>query len=190
MSNKWIFGAIILLVTGSGGLWLNAKRVSNGQHSSHGSAAIHSSPLEQGGQAAFAAIIELVAMLEKKPQTDWQKIDIDNLRTHLVDMHRLMLETDATTSIIGDRQVRFDIRGNHSSIGSIHRMVSAHSQVIGESRGWVMDLELDDTGATVAVTVGDSATLNKLSALGFYGFMSLDSHHQVHHYQMALGMSH
>ena len=42
----------------------------------------------------------------------------------------------------------------------------------------------------VAMLEQDAAALSRLNALGFYGFMSLDSHHQAHHYQMAVGNSH
>ena len=35
----------------------------------------------QPGQEAFAAIQEIVAMLEADPRTDWSKVDIDALRS-------------------------------------------------------------------------------------------------------------
>lgn len=145
--------------------------------------------LEEGGQATFSALIEIVSMLEQDPNTDWNAVDLDGLRAHLLDMNYLILNTEATKSIIGDTQIQFDIRGTTLSIPSIHRMVPAHSHFISQSRGWTIEPELNDDGATLTITVEDSSTLNKLKALGFYGFMSLDSHHQAHHYQMAIGKS-
>lgn len=145
---------------------------------------------QEGGQATFAALIEIVAMLEQDTKTDWDTVDIDGLRAHLLDMNHLMLETQATTSTLGDAQIRFDITGAAASIPSIHRMVPAHSLFIEQSRGWKIEPELNDSGATLTITVDDAAWLNRLNALGFYGFMSLDSHHQAHHYQMAIGNSH
>src|SRR5438046_3161300 len=44
-----------------------------------------SAPREPG-QSAFAAIQEIVALLEADPGTDWTKVDIEALRRHLVDM--------------------------------------------------------------------------------------------------------
>ncbi|MDB4223431.1 hypothetical protein N9850_06635 [Granulosicoccus sp.] len=69
-------------------------------------------------------------------------------------------------------------------------MVPAHSQFIQQSRGWKIESVLIDDGAILTITVEDKATLSRINALGFYGFMSLDSHHQAHHYQMAMGKTH
>lgn len=147
---------------------------------------VHQLPL-QGGQATFAALIELVAMLEKDAETDWDSVDIDSLRAHLLDMNYLMLGTEATTSILSDAQIQFVVRGTEDSIPSIKRMVPAHSRFIEQSRDWEIMSDLTDVGAVVSISVKEKAHLNRLSALGFYGFMSLDSHHQAHHYQMAIG---
>ncbi len=35
---------------------------------------------KEAGQSAFAAIHEIVVMLEGDPKTDWSKVDIDALR--------------------------------------------------------------------------------------------------------------
>jgi len=121
---------------------------------------------------------------------DWETIDIDGLRAHLLDMNHLMVNTEATKSINGDSNIQFVVRGTTTSIPSIHRMVPAHSRFIEQSRGWKIEPELRDDGAKLTITVKDAATLIRLNALGFYGFMSLDSHHQAHHYQMAIGKSH
>jgi hypothetical protein len=40
----------------------------------------------QPGQSAFAAIQEIVAMLEADPKTDWSRVNIEALRQHLIDM--------------------------------------------------------------------------------------------------------
>lgn len=145
---------------------------------------------QEGGQAVFAALIEMVAILEQDPTTDWETVDIDGLRLHLLDMNHLILDTESTKSVLGDHQIRFDVRGTDASIASIHRMVPAHSRFIEQSRGWTINSELTENGATLTIEVKDTALLNRLDALGFYGFMSLDSHHQAHHYQMAVGRSH
>ena len=42
-----------------------------------------SGPIE-AGESAFAAIQEIVALLNADPKTDWSKVDIDALRQHLV----------------------------------------------------------------------------------------------------------
>ena len=40
----------------------------------------------EGGQGAFAAIAEVVALLDADPATDWSRVDIEGLRQHLIDM--------------------------------------------------------------------------------------------------------
>ena len=147
-------------------------------------------PLMEGGQSAFAALIEIVALLENDEQTDWSRVDLDSTRAHLLDMHHVILNTEASASIIDNLTIRFDIRANKESISSVHRMIPTHGRFIEQSRGWTIVSELDDAGASLKISVTDNSTLKKLNALGFYGFMALDSHHQAHHLQIALGMPH
>jgi hypothetical protein len=45
----------------------------------------------QPGQGAFAAIQEIVEILEADPETDWSKVDIGALRQHLIDMDNVAL---------------------------------------------------------------------------------------------------
>ncbi|MFX5914869.1 hypothetical protein ABTE45_18800, partial [Acinetobacter baumannii] len=48
----------------------------------------------QPGQSAFAAILEIVALLEADPATDWSKVNIEALRQHLIDMDNVTLRAD------------------------------------------------------------------------------------------------
>lgn len=146
-------------------------------------------PIE-GGQSAFAALIEITALLEADDQTDWASVDLDGLRSHLLDMDQLMLSTQAVTEVIDSSTVRFTISGPKEAIPAIHRMVPAHARFIGQSRGWDIKPTLVDTGATVSISADSPTLVTRLKGLGFYGFMSLDSHHQAHHLQIAMGKSH
>jgi len=156
----------------------------------HGAISQNSKQPREGGHASFAALIEIVDMLEKDRKTDWDSVNIEDLREHLLDMNHLMLNTEATKSITGDTQIQFDVSGTTLSIPSIHRMVVAHSRYIEQSRGWAIEPVLNNLGASLIITLENPAALKRVNALGFYGFMSLDSHHQHHHYQIALGNSH
>ena len=189
MSHRLITLGSILVALVSLSLWAAEKHSGHTPGMNHGATTSNGQPRE-GGQATFAAIIEIVGILEQDAETDWGKVDINGLRAHLLDMNHLILDTEATTFILGDAQLQFNIRGTEKSIPSIHRMAPAHSRFIEQSRGWTIESELADDGATLTVTVEDAAALSRLNALGFYGFMSLDSHHQAHHYQMAIGNSH
>ena len=68
-------------------------------HDRAGHSAMHemhaaASPTE-AGQGAFAAIAEVVLLLQADPETDWSKVDIGALREHLVDMNELTLNAIA-----------------------------------------------------------------------------------------------
>ena len=62
------------------------------------------------GQDAFAAIAEIVGILEADPTTDWTKVDIERLRQHLIDMNEVMLRAAVSqTSVPGG--LAMDITG-------------------------------------------------------------------------------
>src|SRR5512145_2411427 len=50
-------------------------------------------PPTQGGQSAFAAVAEIVRLLEADRTTDWSKVDLEALRQHLIDMDAVTLRT-------------------------------------------------------------------------------------------------
>ncbi len=74
----------------------------------------------QPGQAAFAAIQEIVEILESDPSTDWSKVDIEGLRQHLIDMDNVTLRADVKTER-SDGSIRFVVSGSGSVIDSIQR---------------------------------------------------------------------
>lgn len=190
MSYGWKLPASVVGLLVSLSLWAAEKQHEHTPAMKHSVMIDADAPIVEGGQATFAALIEMVALLERDSETDWASVDIDALREHLLDMNYLMMQTEATKSIIGDTKIQFTVRGTVKSVPSIHRMVPAHSRYIGQSRNWAIEPELNNDGAMLTITVDSTSTLNRLYALGFYGFMSLDSHHENHHYLMAIGQSH
>src|SRR5271166_2493744 len=67
-----------------------AHRTMHGQHMMNGmqpGGAVATQP----GQAAFAAIQEIVQILVDDPKTDWSRVNIDALRQHLIDMNNMTL---------------------------------------------------------------------------------------------------
>lgn len=180
--------ALLLLVTAAG--YAEDKHHKHSDGMNHNSMASNEPQPTQGGQAAFAAIIEIVALLEQNPNTDWDAIDIDRLRSHLLDMNEVMLNTTASKEVVSDHEIRFTVTANEDSIASVKRMVPAHSKFIQQVRGWEIQPELTNNGAALTISSEDTNTIKRLNALGFYGFMSLEAHHQAHHYQMARGQSH
>lgn len=159
---------------------------SHSAHANHGSTAL---PVE-GGQSAFAAIAEIVALLEADPDTDWSKVDIAALREHLVDMNSLMLGAKATSTVEGDT-VRFRIEGDGGVLRAIQAMVPAHAAELNKTGPWTVEAETTADGAVLSVKALAAGDLEKAKALGFFGLMAKGSHHQPHHLAMARGlMSH
>ncbi len=185
----------VLAMAGFASFFILQNLAAADNHSMH---SLHSSahgqmPLShptEGGQATFAAIIEIVALLESDDTTDWDSVNIDKLHAHLLDMNELVLNTTARTTMVNSMTVNFHVLGKETSTASIHNMVPNHARYLSQARQWKIDTSLSDTGAVVTVNVNSEDETALLQALGFYGFMSLDSHHTAHHLQIALGHDH
>jgi hypothetical protein len=140
---------------------------------------------KQPGQGAFAAIQEIVEILEADPRTDWSKVDIGALRQHLVDMDNVTLHAEIQSASIADGLV-FTVAGDGAVRQSIRRMVMAHAAVMNGVGGWKMTAVETATGATLSVTT-PVQDVGKLKALGFIGVMARGMHHQAHHLMIARG---
>jgi hypothetical protein len=137
----------------------------------------------QGGQSAFAAIQEIVAILEADPKTDWSKVDIEALRQHLIDMDAVTMRAESKAEPV-DGGVRFVVTGAGPVRDSIRRMVFAHAATMNGVGGWRMSAAEIDDGATLTVTA-PAMDAAKLRALGFIGVLTLGMHHQMHHLMIA-----
>ncbi|WP_406856116.1 hypothetical protein ABEG18_00355 [Alsobacter sp. KACC 23698] len=138
------------------------------------------------GQAAFAAIQEIVAILEADPRTDWTKVDIEALRRHLVDMDNVTLRAQVAVEAV-DGGARFVVTGEGEVVASIRRMVSAHAAAMDGVGGWRMQAEERPGGVALAVTAARPAEVAKIRGLGFIGVMTRGMHHQEHHLMLARG---
>ena len=79
------------------------------------------------GQSAFAAIAEIVQILNDDPETDWDKVNIQALRDHLVDMDLVMTQAVVSARTEG-RTVEFSVTGDEAVAGAAKRMVLAIPQ--------------------------------------------------------------
>jgi hypothetical protein len=137
------------------------------------------------GEAAFAAIQEIVSILEADPQTDWSMVDIEALRLHLVDMHNVTVEASVMAETLASG-MRFTVTGSGAVVGSIQRMVRAHAATMNGVGGWVFSAATVNDGAELSVEV-PPADIQKVKALGFIGVMTHGMHHQEHHLMIARG---
>lgn len=139
----------------------------------------------EAGQSAFAAITEIVAILEADPATDWSKVSIDALRRHLADMDNVVLHATAIAEPVPGG-ARFTVTGEGRVADSIRRMAPAQAAMIDGMNGWKVRAELRSNGALVTVT-GAPADEARIRGLGYFGLLTMGSHHQPHHLMMAKG---
>jgi hypothetical protein len=143
----------------------------------------------QGGHAAFAAIAEIVALLEADPATDWSKVNVERLRRHLIDMDLVTLHSRVTSTPVSGG-VQLLIRGRGEAIGAIQRMTAAHVGMVAAGGGpRIVRSPLAD-GVKLLVTArepGDVAAMARIRALGFIGLMAQGDHHAAHHLALARG---
>lgn len=139
----------------------------------------------QPGQGAFAAIQEIVEILEADRSTDWSKVNIEALRQHLIDMDNVTLRADAKSEPV-DGGMRFIVSGAGAVKESIQRMVMAHAATMNGVGGWRFAASETDSGATLTVLT-PAKDAGKLRGLGFIGVMTHGMHHQMHHLMLARG---
>ena len=137
---------------------------------------------QETGQSAFAALAEIVAILQADPETDWERVDIDGLRRHLVDMD-LLTKDAVVTRTPRPEGARFEIRGAPRVLEAIRAVVPAHAPFLAAETGWEVVTEDLDDGVALSVN-GDAA---QIQGLGFFGLMTIGAHHQEHHLMMAKG---
>ena len=135
-------------------------------------------------QAAFAAIAEIVALLESDPKTDWSRVDIDGLRRHLVDMDLVTTRAEISRTL-RPQGARFEVRGTPRTSKAIRAMVPSHAPFLASETGWQVSTEELEDG--VALTVDGDA--DRIQGLGFFGLMAIGAHHQRHHLMMAKGLA-
>lgn len=169
-------------------LWPMAAHASE-THKEHSPTMNHAAPAvlpTQPGQSAFAAIQEIVEMLDADPATDWSRVDIDALRAHLVDMSNVTLYASVTTVPVPNG-IRYDIDGDGAVRESIRRMTVAHVKTMSGVGGLTLTAEGTETGARMTAVADDAGGVVKLRGLGFFGLLTLGMHHQAHHLALASG---
>jgi hypothetical protein len=142
--------------------------------------------LREGGQAAFAAIGEIVASLEADPKTDWSKVNVEALRRHLVDMDNVMTHAEVETLPIAGG-ARFTVKGNGATVASIQRMAAGHAGTMNGQGGWSFKASNRNDGALFEVTSPRAEDAAKIRGLGFAGLLTRGDHHRPHHFGMAAG---
>jgi hypothetical protein len=145
----------------------------------------------QAGQDAYAAIAEVVRILEADAGTDWSKVNLEALRQHLVDMNQVTLRAvSRATNVPGG--ARFEVTGQGTTAESIRRMLGAHAPMLDQMTEYRATSENIPGGVRLTVLAegtGDTATESWIRGLGFIGLLTVGAHHAVHHLALARGES-
>lgn len=142
--------------------------------------------LTEPGQGAFAALSEVVRVLEADPDTDWGQVDLAGLRAHLVDMDRLVSDTIVEETEIPDGLSAI-ATGDADTIATLRRMVPAHAAQLAQDDRWTVEAVDADNGVELRVTSSDPSVVARIRGLGFFGLMASQDHHREHHLMMARG---
>ena len=154
-------------------------------HQSMQESAIPQSP----GQDAFGAIQEIVRILEADPNTDWSKVNIENLRQHLIDMNEVVLHSDVRSAEV-PAGLTMEITGKDRTEQAIKSMVMPQSGMLNQMPLWTAQAEEMPAGVRLTVKARDpkdNKTIAKIRGLGFAGLLVQGNYHQIHHLAMAKG---
>lgn len=157
-------------------------------HQNHGSMHSTTTMPTEPGDASFAAISEIVKILAQDPDTDWERVDIDALRVHLVDMTQLILGASVETEEIPNG-LRMTISRSGRPGEAASRMVPAHGPVLASETGWSSIVVSNERSITWTVTDPEDGDVSQIISLGFFGLMATGDHHRAHHIAIAKGVS-
>jgi hypothetical protein len=144
----------------------------------------------EAGQAAFAALSEVVRILEADSSTDWNAVRLEALRQHLVDMNLVTLEANVSTNEV-PAGVSMDVTGAGRVAAAIERMLIPHAAMLNAMPAWTAQATAIPGGVRLAVlarTPSDSTVVRRIRGLGFPGLLVQDDHHTAHHLMIARGL--
>jgi len=160
----------------------------HGAMSHRGAPGVGPALVREPGQDAFAAIAEVVRLLDADPTTDWSKVDLERLRQHLIDMNEVVLHAQVTqTPVPGG--LAMAITGGPRTEAAIRAMVVPHAAELDAMPGLSARTETIDGGVRLTVTArpADDRQVARIRGLGFAGLLTLGAHHGPHHVAMARG---
>ena len=166
----------------------HAQQMDHSAHAQHAAAGATPTML---GQDAYAAIAEVVRLLDADPSTDWSKVNLEALRRHLRDMHEVTLR-----STVAQRDVpggfTADVTGDARTAEAIGRMLPSHARELDAMPDLRATTEPIAGGVRLTVTAerDDPRLAARLRGLGMVGVLTLGDHHRVHHLMIARGGGH
>lgn len=143
----------------------------------------------EAGQAAFAAIAEIVRILDADPKTDWTKVNLEALRQHLIDMDEVTMRASVRAEPVTGGAA-FTVTGSGRTLEAIRRMTRSRAATGTPDGAIRMSVEDIDGGVRFTALAGDPAdarAIARIRGLGFIGVVALGDHHAPHHLGIANG---
>ena len=145
-------------------------------------------PLGEPGNAAFAAVAEVVEKLNARPDTDWSRVDLEALRRHLRDMERFTLDADVVRREEIPGGLRVTVGGpDEATRRAVRRALEAHAPILERETGWDARVEAEGEETILTVTSSREPEAAKIRGLGYIGLMATGAHHTRHHWMIATG---
>ena len=143
--------------------------------------------LTESGTDPFATLQEVITALEANPNTNWEKVNIEALRLHLVEMQDMTINVDVKQQYIDNGFQAVVTPTTNRAVKSLTRVLSGHPMQMKAETGWDMQVQNNDGVFTLTVTTDNAKDIAKIRGLGYIGVMAYGNHHQPHHWAMASG---
>ncbi|SFV77742.1 hypothetical protein MNB_SUP05-4-898 [hydrothermal vent metagenome] len=143
--------------------------------------------LTESGTDPFATLQEVIAALEANPGTNWERVNIEALRLHLVEMQDMTINVDVKQQDINNGFQAVVTPTTNRAVKSITRVLSGHPVQMKAETGWDMQVSNNDDVFTLTVVSKKAHEVAKIRGLGYIGVMAYGNHHQPHHWAMASG---
>ena len=143
--------------------------------------------LTESGTDPFATLQEVVTALEANPDTNWEKVNIEALRLHLVEMQDMTINVDVKHQYIDNGFQAVVTPTTNRAVKSLTRVLSGHPAQMKAETGWDMQVQNNNGVFTLTVTTDNVKDVAKIRGLGYIGVMAYGNHHQPHHWALASG---
>ena len=143
--------------------------------------------LTESGTDPFATLQEVIAALEANPNTSWEKVNLEALRLHLIEMQDMTINVEVSQQPINNGFKAVVTPTTSRAAKSLKRVLSGHPVQMKAETGWDMQVENIDNVFTLTITTPIPDEVAKIRGLGYIGLMAYGNHHQPHHWAIATG---
>jgi hypothetical protein len=144
--------------------------------------------LREAGNDIFGTIQETIKKLDANPNTNWEKVDLEALRQHLIDMKHFTVDVTVVAQRNTKKGTQIIVRATTKAASkALARAMSAHPSMLKAETGWDMSVKAEGNQYKLKINTNKPAEVARLRALGYIGIMALGNHHQIHHWMMASG---